>query len=261
MEHRDDVVTLAGTRIHVMRGGTGAPLVFLHGAGGHPGWSPFLDRMAQGFEVIAPEHPGFGRSDDRASLAEIADLADFYRDLLRALGLARVHLVGASLGGWIAAELAVRSTARLATLTLVGAVGITAQGEPVDDLFRLPLAEDLERYYADPATAARRLQAIANADPAAGARNRATAMRLADRQRYHNPDLAQRLHRIDVPTLLVWGEADGLVPPRFGEAYQAAIPGSRLVVVPDAGHAPYDEQPDAFLAAFRAFLAGSAPGA
>lgn len=257
MAHIEKMITAAGAQIRVLRGGNdGAlPLVFLHGAGGHTGWMGFLDELARDYAVYAPEHPGFGRSDDPPWLDEIGDLAYFYLDLFDTLGLDRVHLIGTSLGGWIAAELAVRNQSRLASLTLVGAVGITdAGGKPVDDLFRLSTEENLRRFYADPARAARRLGDMANIDMNLVAKNRATVQRLAYRPRYHNPNLAKWLHRITVPTLLIWGDKDGLVPVRFGEAYRALIPGSRLVVLENAGHAPFDEQKDAFLAAFREFV-------
>jgi pimeloyl-ACP methyl ester carboxylesterase len=265
MPHSVEMVTVAGARIRLFRGGpaeAGAPpLVFLHGAGGHTGWMAFLDELATRFRVFAPEHPGFGQSDDPPWLDTVADLAYFHFDLLTALGLDHVHLMGTSLGGWVAAEMAVRNTQPLRSLTLVGAVGITADGEPIPDIFRMPDAENLERFYADPERARRRLadlaRAFANpADMSLAAKNRATVTRLAYRPRFHNPDLAKWLHRIDVPTLLVWGAADGLVPPKFGEAYRARIPGSRLVVLPEAGHAPFDEQKDAFLAAFFDFTNG-----
>ena len=255
MPHSVEMVTVAGCTIRLFRGGTGQPLVFLHGAGGHTGWMAFLDELATRFAVFAPEHPGFGQSDDPPWLDEIGDLAYFHLDLLRTLGLDRVHLMGTSLGGWVAAEMAVRSTRRLASLSLVGAVGITADGEPIPDIFRMPEAENLRRFYADPERAARRLGDLAKADMRLVAKNRATVTRLAYRPRFHNPGLAKWLHRIDVPTLLVWGAEDGLVPPKFGEAYRRSlIPGSRLVVLPRAGHAPFDEQKDAFLAAFRDFV-------
>ena len=211
--------------------------MFLHGAGGHPGWMAFLEELSQHFAVFAPEHPGFGQSDDPPWLDEIGDLAYFHLDLLAALGLDHVHLMGTSLGGWIAAEMAVRNTARLASLTLIGAVGITAKGEPIPDIFRMPVEENLRRYYADPERASRRLGDLATAyanpaDTNIVTKNRATVMRLAYRPRFHNPGLAKWLHRIDVPTLLLWGAKDGLVPPEFGEAYRALIPGARLVVLP-----------------------------
>jgi pimeloyl-ACP methyl ester carboxylesterase len=252
----EEMIAVNGTQIRLLRGGrAGAPpLVFLHGAGGHTGWMKFLDELAEDFAVFAPEHPGFGRSDDPPWLDDIGDLAYFYLDLIEALGLDRVHLMGTSLGGWIAAELAVRNQARLASLTLVGAVGITANGRPIDDIFRMPVEENLRRFYADPERAARRLGDMANVDMNLVAKNRATVMRLAYRPRFHNPGLTTWLHRIAVPTLLIWGDKDGLVPVEFGEAYRALIRGSRLVVLENAGHAPFDEQKDAFLAAFREFL-------
>jgi pimeloyl-ACP methyl ester carboxylesterase len=258
MPYTEHKITVSGAAIRLLRGGPeqkdAPPLVFLHGAGGHTGWMPFLDELATRFAVFAPEHPGFGQSDDPPWLDEVADLAYFTLDLLKALGLDRVHLMGTSLGGWIAAELAVRNTALLASLTLVGAVGITADGEPIPDIFRMPVEENLRRFYADPERASRRLGDLVRADMSIVAKNRATVMRLAYRPRFHNPGLPKWLHRIDVPTLLVWGAEDGLVPAKFGEAYRALIPGSRLVVLPQAGHAPFDEQKDAFLAAFLDFI-------
>jgi pimeloyl-ACP methyl ester carboxylesterase len=254
MAYTQETITIAGTTIRLWRGGCGSPLVFLHGAGGHTGWRPFMETLSRQFEIIAPEHPGFGGSDDPPWLDEIADLAYFHLDLLQALGLDRVHLMGTSLGGWVAAEMAVRNTSRLVSLCLVCAVGITAGGEPIPDIFRMPVEENLRRYFADPAMAVRRLADLDKADPAVIAKNRATVMRLAYRPRFHNPGLAKWLHRIDVPTLLLWGAKDGLVPPEFGEAYRALIPYSRLVTLAEAGHAPFDEQHDAFVAAYLDFV-------
>jgi pimeloyl-ACP methyl ester carboxylesterase len=260
MPHIEEKLTVNGTTIRLLRGGppqgndSAPPLVFLHGAGGHTGWMSFLDALAGEYQVFAPEHPGFGRSDDPSWLDEVGDLAYFYLDVLAALGLRDVHLIGTSLGGWIAAELAVRNDTRLKTLTLVGAVGIPADGKPIDDIFRMSVEENLRRFYADQERAARRLGDMAKLDPMLYAKNRSTVTRLAYRPRFFNPGLAKWLHRITVPTLLIYGDKDGLVPPRFGEAYHAVIPGSQLVVMSDAGHAPFDEQKDAFLATFRGFV-------
>src|SRR3954464_9527423 len=172
MAYRIETITVAGAAIRLFRGGpdgdpaaeNAAPVVFLHGAGGHTGWMAFLDELAERFAVFAPEHPGFGQSDDPPWLDEVADLAYFHLDMLKALDLDRVHLIGTSLGGWIAAEMAVRSTARLASLTLVCAVGITADGSPIDDIFRMPAEENLQRYYADQERAARRLADMGKID-------------------------------------------------------------------------------------------------
>lgn len=254
MSHVEEQLTVNGATIRLLRGGRidAPPLVFLHGAGGHTGWMSFLEDLSQDFAVFAPEHPGFGQSDDPPWLDEIGDLAYFYLDFLAALGLDDVHLVGTSLGGWVAAELAVRNETRLKSLTLVCAVGIAADGKPIDDIFRMPVEENLRRFYADPERATRRVADMARIDPMLYGKNRATVTRLAY-PGFLDPGLAKWLHRITVPTLLIYGEKDGLVPPRFGEAYRAAIPGSRLVVLEDAGHAPFDERKDAFLKTFRAF--------
>ena len=254
MSHMQETVSVDGATVRLWRGGRGAPLVFLHGAGGHTGWRPFMETLSAEFEVIAPEHPGFGKSDDPPWLDTVADLAYFHLDLLRALSLDGAHLMGTSLGGWVAAEMAVRDTSRLASLTLVCAVGILAKGEPIPDIFRMPVEENLRRYFADPEMARRRLADLAAGDQETAARNRATVVRLAYRPRFHNPQLGKWLHRIDVPTLLLWGARDGLVPPEFGEAYRALIPGSRLVVLDGAGHAPFDERHEEFVAAFRDFV-------
>jgi pimeloyl-ACP methyl ester carboxylesterase len=257
MPHVEEMIVVNGATVRLLRGGRAEapPLVFLHGAGGHTGWMSFLDVLAEDFAVFAPEHPGFGRSDDPPWLDEVGDLAYFYLDFIETLGLDRIHLMGTSLGGWIAAELAVRDQTRLASLTLAGAVGIIANGKPIGDIFRMPVEENLRRFYADPARAARRIGDMATIDMNLVAKNRATVTRLAYRPRFHNPGLTKWLHRITVPTLLIYGDKDGLVPPQFGEAYREAIPRSQLVVLENAGHAPFDEQKDAFLATFRRFAA------
>ncbi len=174
MPHSVEMITVAGASIRLFRGGMGEALVFLHGAGGHTGWMAFLEALSERFTVVAPEDPGFGQSDDPPWLDEIGDLAYFHLDLLEALGLERVHLMGTSLGGWVAAEMAVRSTARLKSLTLVGAVGILADGEPIPDIFRMPVEENLRRFYADPERASRRFGDLAKADMNLVAKNRAT---------------------------------------------------------------------------------------
>ena len=109
--------TVCDCRTFVRRGGAGQPLLFLHGAGGLPGWQPFLARLADRYDVIAPDHPGYGQSDTPAWLEEVADLAQFYLEFLKHLSLIGVHVIGHSLGGWIALEMATRSTARIKSLT------------------------------------------------------------------------------------------------------------------------------------------------
>ena len=254
--HSDEFATVAGCRVRILRGGDGPPLIFLHGASGGGKWLPFMAQLARRFLVIAPEHPGFGRSQDPPWLDTIHDYAYFYLDFISALGLKDVHLVGTSMGGWIGAELAVRDCAPLKSLTLVCAVGILAKGRPIEDIMRLAPEDHARRFCADDEGAKTRLAELKAADPAELGRNRATVVRIAWRPRFYNPDLAKWLHRIDRPTHLIWGREDGLVPVEFGEAYKALIPHASFDVLANAGHAPYIDQSDAFVASLERFIGG-----
>ena len=238
-------------RLHMLRGGAGVPVVFLHGASGGGTWLPFMEELSKTYDVHAPEHPGFGRSDDPPWLDTVSDLAYFYLDYLARLKVDQVHLIGTSLGGWIAAEMAVRSTRHIGSLTLVCAVGILADGQPIEDVFRLPPDEHVARFCHGSANAEKRRRELAAADPVVQGRNRATVARLGWRPRFHNSDLHNWLHRIDRPTQIVWGESDLIVPLSFGTAWRKLVPGASLAVIPETGHAPYIEEPSRFVETVR----------
>lgn len=248
------VVAVRGCRIRLMRGGAGEPLLYLHGASG-ASWLPFLDKLSQNFDVIAPEHPGFGESDTPDWLDNIHDVAYFYLDLLAALELESVHLVGNSLGGWIAAEIAVRSTQRLASLTLAGASGLHVAGVEQLDSFLVTDEARLRGFFHDPKKAEEMIARVLSAEAEdTTLKNRAIVARLSWQPRSHDPHLHKWLHRIDVPTLLIWGDTDRLFPKEHALAYRRAIPGAKLVVIPKCGHVPQIEQPDAFVAALEGFI-------
>ncbi|MGB6537940.1 MAG: alpha/beta hydrolase [Xanthobacteraceae bacterium] len=248
------VVTVRGCRIRLMRGGAGDPLLYLHGASG-ASWLPFLDKLSQKFDVIAPEHPGFGESDTPDWLDDIHDLAYFYLDLLAALELERVHLVGNSLGGWIAAEIAVRSTQRLASLTLCDAAGLHVPDAAQFDAFLISEEQRLTSFFYDESKAKEMLARVLHPSlEDTVLKNRATVVRLCWQPRNHDPHLHKWLHRIEVPTLLIWGDTDRLFPKEHGLAYRRAIPGAKLVVIPKCGHVPQIERPDAFIAALEGFI-------
>ena len=248
------VIAVRGCRIRLMRGGAGDPLVVLHGASG-ASWLPFMEKLSQRFDVIAPEHPGFGEADTPDWLDTIHDLAYFYLDLLAEQKLDHVHLVGLSLGGWVAAELAVRSTQRLASVTLAGAAGLYVEGVAQIDPFLRSEEARLRDFFYDPKAAD---EIVARATRPEyediALKNRATVARLAWQPRSHDPHLAKWLHRIDVPTLLIWGDHDRMFPKEHALAYQRSIPGAKMLIVPECGHVPHIEKPDAFVAALEAFL-------
>jgi pimeloyl-ACP methyl ester carboxylesterase len=247
--------TIHGCRIRLMRGGQGAPLLFLHGAGGAGSWLPFMDRLSQNFDVIVPEHPGFGASDTPDWLDTIADLANFYLEFLDRLDLEGVHLVGSSLGGWIAAELAVRNASRLASLTLVGAAGIHVPGVPQVDTFLSNDEQRVRDLFYDQALADKVI-ALASTPEAedVNLKNRTTTARLVWQPRSHDPHLRKWLHRIRVPTLILWGGEDKLFPRDYARAYQELIPGAKAVVLPQCGHLPHIEQADRFVSELEAFI-------
>jgi len=254
-DHTDQPIVIGDCRIRLMRGGTGAPLLFLHGGGGAGIWLPAMARLAKKFDVIVPEHPGFGESDTPAWLDTIADLANFYLDFLADLDLDGVHLVGHSLGGWVAAELAVRNTSRLASLTRIGAAGIHVPGVAQVDPFLTNDEQRVRDLYHDQKLAD---EAIARAlrpefEDVALKNRRATA-KLVWQPRSHDPHLQKWLHRIDLPTLLIWGEHDRLFPKEHAFAYQRLIPGAQVVVIPDCGHLPQVEKAEACAAALESFI-------
>lgn len=254
-DHTDQPITIRDCRIRLMRGGAGPPLLFLHGGGGAGVWLPCMARLAKKFDVIAPEHPGFGASDTPAWLDTIADLANFYLDFLDELDLSGVHLVGSSLGGWIAAELAVRNRSRLASLTLIGAAGIYVNGVEQVDTFLVSDAQRLRAMFYDEDLAE---AVVASSERPeledAALKNRMMTAKLSWQPRNHDPHLRKWLHRIKMPTLLVWGENDRLFPPDYAFAYQQLIPGSKVVVFPRCGHLPHVEQGDVFATELETFI-------
>ena len=260
VEHTRETIQVNGCAIEVLRGGSGPKLLFLHGAGGASDWAPYMDRLAERFEIAVPSHPGFGRSDTPGWLDSMSDLAFFYLDALETMGLDDAHVVGNSLGGWLACEIAVRSAARMRSLTLVGAAGIPVEGVPMGDIFLWSPENRVRNVYHDQAIAEARLARNPSEEEADIAlKNYFTTSRLAWSPRFCNPDLPKWLHRIRIPTMILWGAEDKVFPPAYGEAYAASIPGSQLRIVPECGHLPHQEKIDAFLDAVTAIAEEAAP--
>ena len=251
-------VVVDGCRLSYRRRGSGEPVLFLHGEDGVWGWEPWMEQLAERCDLIVPDHPGFGFSDWPDWLDNVHDVAYFYLDALEALNLRGVHLVGHSLGGWIACELAVRCPHALRSLTLVGSGGLRLPGVPKFDRFIVPPAEVTRRSFVDPTIAERLL--AEERDPDArerDLRNQFAVARLQWQPR-HDLHLPKWLHRVKVPTQLVWGADDRIVPSIYADEFARLIPGARVVKIPESGHFPQIEQPGALLAALDAFLAGVA---
>ncbi|WP_218578341.1 alpha/beta fold hydrolase [Vineibacter terrae] len=252
---REDYITVAGCRTYVQRAGKGTPVLYLHGANGGGRWLPFMERLAADHEVIAPEHPGFGRSDTPDWFDNIHDVAYFYLDLIDALGLKGVHLVGSSLGGWVACEMAVRSTARLASLALIGSAGLHLKGVARPDTFMWTPEEAARGLFHDQALAEKMLAAAPSDDELERQmKNRFATARLAWAPRFYDPHLHKWLHRIDVPTVVFWGAQDQLVPAVYAERFGELIPKATVHYFDACGHLPQVEQPAAFAEALATFV-------
>ncbi len=251
--------TVRDCSVSLLRGGSGPPLLFLHGAGGGSVELPFMTRLAEHYDTIAPEHPGFGGSDEPDWLDNIHDVAYFYLDFLKQLDLSGVHLVGMSLGGWIAMEVAVRSTDRLASLTLICPAGVHVPGLATGDPFAWSPEETFRQGFHNPTfaeTAIAQLPEAVEADDT-WLKNRSSFARLAWEPRLHDPHLPKWLHRIDVPTHIVWGAHDNILSADHAAAIAAAISGASITIVPDAGHFLHIEQADALVDAIRAHAQGA----
>jgi pimeloyl-ACP methyl ester carboxylesterase len=250
------VVDVRGVRTHVMRGGRGRPLLVLHPEFAARMWAPYHDALAAQFQVFAPDHPGFGDSDRPDWVDGVDDLVLHYVDLLDALGLERVSIVGTSLGGWIALALALAHPARVDRLVLAAPAGIRVEGIPRYDYFANPVEETLRRLFRDPARAAQLLPTEFGAEVVVrGYHEFTTLARLSWNPYLYDPKLQERLPRLRTPTLLVWGADDTVLPPAHGAALAQLMPAATLQEIPACGHLPPLERADAFAALAVEFLA------
>jgi pimeloyl-ACP methyl ester carboxylesterase len=234
-----------GVNTIVLSAGSGPPLLFLHGAGIWHGVN-FAVPWTQKFRVIVPFHPGFGEAEDAPAMTDIHDYVMHYLDLFDALGLDKFHLVGFSLGGWLAANFAVEHGHRVERLVLVGPAGLRGKERPKGDFFLLP-PEQI------PSLLVSNFNVIKPFLPAnpkdldfMGDRYReggTLARLLWDRP--YDTKLPRYLHRLTMPTLLLWGEEDKLVPVQNAQLWREHIPKARLETFKGAGHLVLDEKPEA----------------
>ncbi len=255
----DEKIDVRGCKVHVRRGGAGEALLYLHGAGGTQTWLPFLDALSDKFDVVAPDHPTFGLSDEPDWLDDIHDMAYFYLDFMEALELDGVHLVGQSLGGWIALEMAVRSTRRIKSLTLVGSAGIRVKGQPAADIFIMDPEELTRALLVDEEVIDRMLSLkLTEEQEDILIRNKVSTARLGWQPRLFDPSLRKWLHRIDVPTHIVWGDTDRIIPPDYAEEFRGLIAGSSVTMIENCGHLPHIERAETLVDAVTGFIADMA---
>lgn len=249
------VVEIRGRRTQFLRGGFGPPLLYLHTGIGETSWLPFHQALSRRFDLIAPAHPGFALSASDAELERVDDLVFHYLDLLDYLKLDRVHLVGASIGGWIASELALRYPSRVDHLVIVDACGLASDSSPPDPLFESLDATSLRRLlFNDPDSFAGELL-FPDVDPPGklGLVGRALSpVHWSHDLSFHR--LERHLPRISSPTLIIWGANDAVYPVQTSERFRAAIANSAVQVIERCGHLPMFEQENRFVSAVTRFL-------
>ena len=246
---------LQGIEVDVVRKGKGQPLLMLHGGGGPVVNMPFAARLAEKFEIIAPTHPGFAGSKMPEHFTRIDDLVFLYLDLLDELDLKDVVLMGFSMGGWTAAELATMTTERLSKLILVDSVGVKVGGREdrdIADTFGMPPEKVAQIMWHDPSRMPS-VESLTQEQLQTMAANRIALGVYTWEPFMHNPKLPRRLHRIDIPTHFIWGASDGLVTVDYGRKFGGMIKGATMTVIEKAGHSPQAEQPDAFVDAVLKF--------
>ena len=261
MSYRENKVSVRKGmfNVTVRRAGSGEPLVYLHAAGGQANWEPFLDSLAQNFEVIQPMHPGWPGSEGLEHVDDVVDMGLYYLDLFDELGLQQVNLVGASLGGMFAAEVASLGTSYVKKLVLSEPAGLWLDDHQPLDMFVASQDELMRALFVDPEAAAARQPKIDPENKEAMAKaNLDRQMALAATSKFVWPiwdkGLKKRIHRIKAPTLIVWGEKDGLIPPVYGPEFQRLIPGSKLEIIANTAHVPMSERPDEWVRIVKGFL-------
>ncbi|HXE27636.1 MAG TPA: alpha/beta fold hydrolase [Stellaceae bacterium] len=256
MPPEPQIVKIGDVGVSLRRAGKGPPLLFLHGADGYSQWLPFFDALAEQYELLVPEHPGFGASDDPPLIRSVSDMAMFYLDFLEALELRDIHIVGHSLGGWIAAEILIRDQSRAKSLTLISAAGIRVEGVPSGDIFIWNREELLRNVFYNQAYAdiALSLQ-LTEQQLDTMLKNRFTATKLGWQPRWYNPDLEKWLHRIKLPALIIWGDEDKVMPADYAGLWRERLPDARLVMIEKCGHVPQIEKLSETIDPLRDFLA------
>jgi len=253
------MVEVASTQLYMLKGGTGRPLIVLHGVEGHEGWLAFHEALAEHAAVYAPAHPGYGQTVRPTWMETIAHQAVFYHWFLQEASLQGVDLVGVGVGGWIAAQMAVMCQANLRHLVLVDAAGVRPRQGEVVDLFIIPWREVIDRslYDAENCAEALRIYTATPLQEFGGVREagRSMSMRMCYRPYMYDPALLPTLGKIRLPTLVVWGAQDQIIPIDCGHLYQQAIPGATLRVIDRCGHWPHFEQPEALAEIIHEFIA------
>jgi pimeloyl-ACP methyl ester carboxylesterase len=250
-------VTVSNTEVELFSGGSGPALLFLHGAGGNAGWQAYHEELSRSYTVYVPSQPGFNGSRRPDWVYTINDVCHFNLEMAQKLGLEQYILMGSSMGGWIAAEMAAMCSHNLKALILVDAAGIKPERGEIAEIFMVSAQTRLKQRFYDPSQVSNYDQYTRELTPEEQVvehSNREMASRLCWRPYLHNLSLPYYLSKVPTPALIVWGRQDAIIPVECGELYQQALPNATLKVIDNCGHSPAIEKPREFLSAVTGFL-------
>jgi pimeloyl-ACP methyl ester carboxylesterase len=255
----EERVAVAGAEMQILKGGSGDPLLVLHDESGQPGWLQLHEELAKNYTVYAPSHPGFGVTDRIDWIMNMRDSATWYLWALEDLGLSNLNVLGFSLGGWLAAEMATQNPQMFRKMALAAPAGILPPTGEILDMFLIVSKEFITAGFNNPSAAAE-FQTVCPDEPTpeqveSWETAREEACRLSWRPYMHDRSLPHRLGRLkNLPSLIVWGRNDEVVPTSAGEVYNNAIAGSRLVTLENCGHRSDVEKTDELAGLLREFF-------
>ena len=255
VEFTKETVNILGGNVVFQRGGTGEPILYLHGAGVVNQVVPFMEHLGRSFDLIVPQHPGMGDSDAPSWLNNMHDMALFYHDFIGHLGLENIHLVGTSIGGWLAATVAYLNPAPFKSVTLACAAGLNNASIPKPPVFAMTAAETLRFVIHDQVLAE---SMIAKMPPGFDEmpntkKSKATTQTMAGETR-HDPSMSTWLHRLKMPVHIIWGKQDRLSLVQYAEEYKKFLPHAKMTLYDDCGHLPYTECPEKYATDIEAFI-------
>ncbi len=250
------VVDVQGIQTHLFEAGspTAPPLLYLHGTSLANLWLDYHDVLAQHFHIFAPDIPGFGLTERPDWMRDMSDYTLYLRDLIDILDLKSPHIVGHSLGGWMAAEIAVWYPERVGKLVLSNAAGIRVKGSPIGDLFAMNAQEVIAACFDNPMAAMPLLPAAFDTKYLLQVYKERTTLAAIAWNPHYDPKLERRLRAVSTPTLIIWGENDRLIPRVYGETFHSLITGSHLVMLQGTGHMPMFEQHEEWARHIASFL-------
>ena len=257
MSKNESRLNVAGTEVQMFSGGSGPPLVYLHGAGGTPGWQTHHEDLSQHYTVYAPAQPGFNGTERPDWISTITDVAHFNLEMIQVLGLENYILIGSSMGGWLSAEMAAMDHGNLKALVLIDAAGVRPVKGEIAEIFMVSSNTRAGQRFFDTSQVPNYESLTQEPTPEqvlVEPSNREMASRLCWKPYLHNPSLPHYLKKVTTPALVVWGKQDAIIPLECGEMYQQALPNASLKVIDQCGHSPQVEKPQEFNKVVIAFL-------